>query len=455
MTVEDPTGSEPSSTADIEQLRAERDALRAELDRVHRGGVWAGRSRTVGVAVLVVLACLSLTMATVAVWANRTLLDTDGWVATVGPLAGDPTITAALQPRLTDEVFTLIPAQDTLTQALPDQVSFLAVPLSSAVRGFVDREIGAFLSSEAFATLWTDANRVAHEQAVAILRGQDGDLSIQGDTVTLDLLPTINAALGQINTTANGLLGTNVTLPQLSSGEVPEAARAKLSERLGVDLPPDIGAIPVYEGDELATAQQSVLLFDRLRIVALVVTPLLIVGALWLSRNRRRTLLQLATGSVLLLVIVRRLTMRITDAVVDLPPQEAGRGAARVMTDQLASGLFSTTTAVIVVGLAVIVLALITGPYGWAVATRRAVVQVARTVADAGGRAGAGVDPSGAVAWMEARRSALQLGAALVAVVLLLLFDLSWPWFLALLALLACFELLLWRLRAPPAAEPA
>lgn len=450
MSTRDLEPSRRPVASDVEQLQAERDALRVELDRVHRRRSWAGGLRSVAASVLVVLACLSLVVATVAVWANRTLLDTDGWVETVGPLAGDPTITAALQPRITDEVFTLIPAQDALTSALPDQVSFLAAPLSSAVRTFVDDQVGALLASDAFGTLWTDANRVAHEQVLALLRNQDTDVTIQGDTVTLNLLPAINTVLADISGAASGLLGRDVTLPTVTSGEVPQAARAKLSQALGVELPANFGAIPVYEGDQVAEAQQAVLLFDDLRIVALVLTPLLIVGALWLSRHRRRTLLQLATGSVLLLVIVRRLTMRATEAVVDLPPQAAGQRAARVVADRLLDGLYVSTAAVIIVGLVLIAIALLTGPYGWAVATRRTTVNVAHAVANGGHQLTAGTDADRVAAWVEARRGALQLGAALIAVLVLLVFDLSWAWFLALLALLAGFELLVWRLRAPP-----
>ena len=439
---------------DVERLRAERDALQAQLSTLHERRRRGGVLRRATVLLLVVLACLSLTATSVAVWANRTLLTTDGWVETIGPLGGDPAVTAALRPRITEAVFAAIPAEELIADALPEDRAFLAAPLSSAVQSFVDDQVGAFLDSSAFETLWTDANRIAHEQVLALLRGQDTDVVVEGDTVTLNLLPTINAVLGEISSAASGLLGRDVTLPQLSSGEVPEVARAKLSQELGVQLPADLGAIPVYQGDEVATAQQAVLVFDNLRVVLLIATPLLIVGALWLSRHRRRTLIQLATGSVLLLVIVRRLTMRATEAVVDLPPQVAGQRAARVVADQLLDGLFYATGAVIVVGLALVVLSLLTGPYGWAVALRRTTVNVVRTVTDAGGRVTSGVDTDGVVAWVEARRSALQLGGVLAAVLLLLIFNLSWAWFLALLALLACFELLVWRLRAPPPPEP-
>lgn len=138
---------------EVERLRAERDALRTQLASLQQRRRWGEVLRRVAVVVLVALACLSLTAATIAVWANRTLLNTDGWVATVGPLGGDPTVVAALQPRVTEAVFMAIPAQDLIADALPDDRAFLATPLSSAVESFVDDQVGAFLISDAFANL--------------------------------------------------------------------------------------------------------------------------------------------------------------------------------------------------------------------------------------------------------------------------------------------------------------
>lgn len=91
---------------------------------------------------LVVLACLSLTAASVAAWARRTLLSIDGWVATLGPLGHDPAVTAALQPRITEAVFTAIPAQELIADVLPADRTLPAVPLSSAVQSVVDDQVG-------------------------------------------------------------------------------------------------------------------------------------------------------------------------------------------------------------------------------------------------------------------------------------------------------------------------
>lgn len=437
------SGSDSAVTNEVDQLRAERDALKTQVEAFRQRRQRRGVVRRVAVVVLVVLACVSLTGATVALWTNRTLLTTDGWVETVGPLGSDPAVTRALQPRITEAVFTAIPAQELIAGALPEDRAFLAVPLASAVRSFVDDRVGTFLASDAFANLWIDANRTAHDRALAVLRGDSEVVQVQGDTVTLDLLPVVNQVLAQLSTQASGLVGTDVTLPTISGGELPDVARQRLSDALGVELPETIGQIPVYNADQLIVAQQALRAFDQILWLLLIATPLLVAAAVWLSRNRRATVLQLSLGSVFLLVAVRRVTLRFEEAVVALPPRPEGRAAAQAVTDQLRDGLFDTTGAVIVVGLVIVVLALITGPYGWAVSLRRSVAGLGRAAWQAGGHMATG---AGDVGWIADHRQALQVAGALVVIAVLLLVDVSWAWFLVILALLVVWELVLWRL---------
>jgi hypothetical protein len=442
------TGSDRavSSGSEIERLRAERDALQAELHAVQRRRRGGRVLRRVTAIVLVVLACLSFTAATVAVWANRTLLTTDGWVDTIGPLGSDPAVTAALQPRITEAVFSVIPAEQLITDALPDDRAFLAAPLSSAIKSFVDDEVGTLLASEEFATLWVDANRAAHARVLAVLRGDSDLVQVEGDTVTLNLLPVVNRVLGQLEDVASDMIGQNVDLPEMSGGELPDQARARLSDALGVDLPENIGQIPVYNADELIVAQQALRVFDQTLTLLVIATPLLLIAAIWVSTNRRATILQLSIASALLLVVVRRVVLRFQDAIVAMPPQPEGRAAARAVSDQVSAGLFDLTAMLIVVALGIAVIALVTGPYRWAVALRSGVSSVSRAVWDAGSRVAAGTDTGGATTWVTAHRQELQIGGAVLVIAVLLLVNVSWVWFWILLALLACWELALWRL---------
>ncbi len=65
----------------------------------------------------------------------------------------------------------------------------------------------------------------------------------------------VDRILAGLSGVASGLLGQDVTVPTISSGELPEQARARINDALGIELPADIGQIEVYNADELIVAQ--------------------------------------------------------------------------------------------------------------------------------------------------------------------------------------------------------
>ena len=149
-----------------------------------------------------------------------------------------------------------------------------------------------------------------HEQVVAVLRGHNTVLlSTSHGYIVLNTVPLINKALGQVSGLASSLTGHHVTLPTITSSELPQKAIDKLSHALGVSLPSDFGQITLVKSDQLSLAQRGVGAFDRLTILLPILTVVLIVLALWLSVGRRRTLLQLAVVVTLLTILVRRLVI--------------------------------------------------------------------------------------------------------------------------------------------------
>jgi hypothetical protein len=95
------------------------------------------------------------------------------------------------------------------------------------------------------------------------------------------LLPVVNTTLGQLSEVSSGLLGQDVTVPTITSGELPEQARARINDALGIELPGDVGQIPVYDADELVVAQQALRLFDRMLVLLVVAAPLLVFEVSW------------------------------------------------------------------------------------------------------------------------------------------------------------------------------
>jgi hypothetical protein len=105
---------------------------------------------------------------------------------------------------------------------------------------------------------------------------------------------------------ASDLAGKPVTLPTITSADPPQQAVNKLSAALGVPLPSNFGEITLVRSSDLATVRQAVKDFDGLTLILPLVTIALIALSLWLSVNRRRTLLQLAVGVSLLMIVERR-----------------------------------------------------------------------------------------------------------------------------------------------------
>ncbi len=445
-------GEEPAG--EIDRLRAERDAAVSALDKLGRRRRRRARARRILVGALVVVFSLLLPLTAVVGWAHNTVLNTNGWVRTVGPIASDPAVTAAISAEVTNELFTALDAQGQIASALPPKASFLAAPITNGVKGYVQTGVDRVLSSPQFQTLWVNANRFAHDELVKVLRGNSNALVTTNGEVVLNLVPLINSTLQELGPFVSGLVGRTVTLPTLSNNEVPAAACQRISAALGRPLPATCGQIPLFPADKLTQAQRLVRAFDRITVLLLVLTPVVGAVALWISRRRRRTLLQLSVGGLLGLVIFRRATWWLqSDLVSTGKPQN--KAARQAILDQVTHGFF-TLSGWLMAGLAAVaVVALITGPYPWARASRGYVATGGR---QAWGLALATVRAAGddrTVNWIESHMSAMQVSGVVAAVLLMLIFSVSFAGFLVIAAVLALYELWLRRLRSMTPAPTA
>jgi len=161
---------------------------------------------------LVVLASLLVPLATTAVWARRTVVNTNEFEDTVGPLARDRAVQIALTNRLTAQIMTAVNVKELFAQALPERGQFLAGPLTNAIEGFVHEKVDTIVSSEQFARLWEEATRRAQIGMLAVLRDESKTVRTENGRVVLNLVPVINTVLASINKTSPEVLGRDVTL---------------------------------------------------------------------------------------------------------------------------------------------------------------------------------------------------------------------------------------------------
>ncbi|MCK9794860.1 hypothetical protein M1843_14000 [Isoptericola sp. 4D.3] len=365
------------------------------------------RGRAAAAVVLVVLGALLAPVAVIAAWAERTLTDTDRYVATIGPLAADPTVQAAVAGRLTTVVMDQIDVDavlGTVVDGLEERgvgprateaLTQLEGPLTSGVESFVRRAADNVVTSDAFTDAWVQANRVAHQQLVATMEGEGGELLQIGED-------------GQLTIQLSGMIAL---------------LKERLVERgLGVAARiPEVNAtFTLMETSQLVQVQnryaQVVALGTWLPWIAL---GLLAAGVL-VARHKLRTLvvagLALAAGMVVLaigLAIARGLYLNaLSDVVLRLD-------AAEILFDQTLSFLRVTLRTVGVLGLVVALVAYLAGGSASARALRAGTVRGFARLREYGEGRGVSTGPVGE--WLGRYRTAARVAVIGVAALVLLL----------------------------------
>jgi hypothetical protein len=407
-----------------------------------------GRRRVRGVlaAVLVVVFAILLPVTLTAAWAHRTVVNTDAYVATITPIAASPQVQAAASREITNQIYAALNPQQIVASALPPKAAALAGPLSNGVKGYLQQGINKILAGPKFQRLWVSANRFAHAQLITVLNGDSKALRTTNGQVVLNLVPLVNEALKNVQARASALLGKDITLPAISASTIPAASCQKIAAAIRRPLPPTCGQIPLFKASALTGAQRAYQAFNRLVLALLIITPLAFAAALWASTRRRRTLLQLTIGGMLALIVVRR-AMYWLESDLTAAARPANRAALSVIVGQVLHGFFDLTVWFLIGGLILIVLALLSGPYRWAVAVRSWARRAGQAIVDLGSALAGHASGDGTVTWVRHHLDLLRIGGAVIAALALLIFSVNWITLLIIAVLLALYEFGLHRLR--------
>ncbi|MFL6241175.1 MAG: hypothetical protein ACJ735_16965 [Actinomycetes bacterium] len=443
--------STPQDVPDVAAVPAQRDAATSH-GKPHKGRDRGGFLRRFTVGLLVAVFALLVPVTFLTTWVHRTVLNTDAYVNTVAPIAKDKAVTAAVSRQVTDQLFTALNPQAVVADALPPKAAFLAGPIANGAHGYVQNAVDRVLQSQQFQTLWVEANRTSHAQLVAVLRGHTSAVRTTNGQVVLDLVPLLNQALQNIQGFASSVVGRPITLPTITTDDIPAEACQKIADALNRPVPPTCAQIPLFPSDQLTQAQRLVRAFDAGVIVLLVLTPLVAVGALLLSRRRRRTLFQLSIAATLGVVIVRRAAFYLQDHLVATGKPE-NKDARRAILHHGLNSFFTSSMWILIGLLVVVAVALVTGPYGFAVKIRRwlgaawrGAVNLVRTAVSVTSTA---AQSDKTVVWVRAHYDPLRVAGYVAAIVLILVVGLNFWSLLVIVGLLVIYELWLHRLRPP------
>jgi hypothetical protein len=254
------TGSRSSAPteAEIESLRAQLAALEEENASLKGGG--PGKARAWIAGILIVLAALLAPLTVTAVWVNTTIMDTNVFVETVGPLAEDPTIQEAVAESISSIVIGALDVEQRLSEALPAEIGFLAGPIAGATEEFVASQAESIVQSEAFQTAWRESIRLVHETLISTVSGGG----------------PLEASEGQLVLDVNQLVD-----------EVAEALEVSGLAQLKGLLPAD-SEIVLLESDALYWATTALRTMNILALVLPLVVLAMFIGGIVAAPDRRR-----------------------------------------------------------------------------------------------------------------------------------------------------------------------
>jgi hypothetical protein len=326
------------------------------------------------ITTLFILATIIGIVAVHAVWLNRQALNTDNWTNTSSQLLANKEIQTAVAAYAVNQLFSSGAPQAEIKAVLPTPVQGLAGPISGGLQQVAAQAAPRILASAQVQTAWRQANRAAHATLMKIINGGGSLTSTRSGVVTLNLhaiVAQLAASLGvqpQVAAAQSKLQG--------SAGQVKAGA-----SKLGVNLPPASGQLVVLRSGQLKTVQDIAGDIKGAALVLPLLSFVLFVLAVWLSKGRRREALRRVgwcfVGVGVFVLLDRRLAGNdVVDALVKNPVNRPAAHQAWAIATTL---LYDVGVAVIVYGLVFVVVAWLAGRTRPATALRIALAPTLRT----------------------------------------------------------------------------
>ena len=436
---------------EVARLRDEVAALQARLEDRRRRRFALLALRRVAAGVFIMITAFALVASVVGVWAATTVLSTDRWVSTVAPLPKDPKIAAAVAEYSTTQLFEALDVQQRIEAVLPAQAAFIAGPVTGQLRTQIYNTVVRVMQSDQFQRIWIGVNTQVHSRMLTIIEGKSTTVTAQQDRVDIDLLPLINQVIRALSDQLPTLFGKTITLPDLSSGEIPDNLRTRVQDALGVTLPENFAQFTVYDNGQLYAVQQSVEAAKRYLVLFVSATVVLLLLALLISPWRRRTLVQLGLWLVVAAVAVSAVLRGVRDQLLQQIPEGVYRDGVAATVTSVFSLLRTRGTQLIWIGAILAVVCYLAGPGRGAVLVRRWAGRAAVFLGVAIARGYRWV-VANAPAWIATHRDLLRVGGLVVGGILALVLS-SWTALLVIAIVLAGYELgvtLIGRSAAPP-----
>jgi hypothetical protein len=349
------SGPNPEETQAAESKEpSEASAPAAERDKPsEKPPVKSADNPDIAADKLIVIGVLLVSLAISALWLNRTIMDENRWVDTMAPLAQNTAIQDYVAKSTADAIFANVNIQqyvaDALgTKPLPPQLLLLTTPITNAIQNFISESAVKFTRSPQFAVVWEKTLRLTHKAFIAAISDKStGVVTKQGGTVTLDV-----------------------------SALITEVKKALTDKGLGfinnIPIPVSQQQITIVDSPALAQLGYMIQLMNAMAWVLPLFAIALLGGGVALAANRRKAVLWMGIGIILLTVIpVQAIYLG------QIPFAKAALELAKMPTDAAQSAytiifryLVTANQIASFIGLVFVIGAILAGPSKWATSLR-------------------------------------------------------------------------------------
>ena len=313
-----------------------------------------GRVRPAAAALCLLLAALLTAPAGFALWGQRTLIDTQRYVSTVGPLIRSTAVQDAIATRVIDVVDKEAASGGAmldkwLSGVFTDAHSRQQVlgALSGAVDGVVASQVRQFIASPEFAVIWNAANVEAQRSFVQILKGDTtGPIALHGSQIVLNL----SAVIAQVE---QRLAASGLTFVR------------------HLPIPQTDAQLVLADAPHLGELRTLYALTNLAGLWLIGVVAVLFAAAFLLARRRPRMAVLIGVAMVADAFLVALLVSFGRHLLLDQFAATAFGPASAVFYDTLLAHVQQGRQALLVLGAALVAVGWVTGSTASAVTTRR------------------------------------------------------------------------------------
>jgi len=251
-------------------------------------------------------------------WAGNTIVDTDKYVATVGPLIEQPEVQSAVADYTTNQLFKTVDVQAYVTSILPPKAEVLAPQLTTQLKNYTETSLNKLLASEKVHDYWYSSLERRHDAIINFSKNYKGDGTIE--------VSDIFSELGQ----------------RLSD--------TKLSFLADKKLPENVGSIQVATAGWLPILGKVANNIGTYQAVVTALFILLTAAGVYLAKNRRRMVVK--TSVVYSLVMLATLlSIRVLGSFVTSKADQAYQSAVSVSYATITNPLVLQTRAILLLTL--------------------------------------------------------------------------------------------------------